>query len=231
MNRPAVIVCGVLLVALAVVTAVGEYVRWHLPSGDDKLTACRAIPPGSSLTEIVAVLGQPFARRTAESRRGRSGLTSRHPRSPRHGSGPPFTSRPGRCSPFGAARTGRTPGRRRTRTGRSMAEPLSAREIIDTRVFDAPREPPSASSPSWPPDRQAPLTAGGAHAPAIAAGRSRRPEDRAAAGLASSAGREAWAPGHRLASPCADALIEVCGLNVDPYAGEPGVGRSAISTS
>ena len=66
MNRPAVIVCGVLLVALAIVTAVGEYVRWHLPSGDDKLTACRAIPPGSSLTEIVAVLGQPIARQAAD---------------------------------------------------------------------------------------------------------------------------------------------------------------------
>jgi hypothetical protein len=66
MNRPAVVVCGVLLVALAAVTAVGEYVRWHLPSGDDKLTACRAIPPGASLTEIVAVLGQPFARQAAD---------------------------------------------------------------------------------------------------------------------------------------------------------------------
>jgi hypothetical protein len=66
MNRPAVIVCGVLLIALAVVTAVGEYVRWHLPSGDDKLTACRAIPPGSSLTEIVAVLGEPFARQAVD---------------------------------------------------------------------------------------------------------------------------------------------------------------------
>ena len=29
MTRPAVIVCGVLLVALAIVTAVGEYVRWR----------------------------------------------------------------------------------------------------------------------------------------------------------------------------------------------------------
>jgi hypothetical protein len=66
MTRPAVIVCGVLLVALAVVTAVGEYVRWHLPSGDDKLAGCRAIPPGSSLTEVVAVLGQPSARRVAD---------------------------------------------------------------------------------------------------------------------------------------------------------------------
>ena len=41
----------VLLVALAAVTAVGEYVRWNLPGGDDKPTACRAIPPGSSLTD------------------------------------------------------------------------------------------------------------------------------------------------------------------------------------
>jgi hypothetical protein len=54
------------LVALAAVTAVGEYVRWHLPSGDDKLAACRAIPPGASLTEIVAVLGQPVARQVAD---------------------------------------------------------------------------------------------------------------------------------------------------------------------
>lgn len=66
MNRPAVIVGGVLLVALAVVTAAGEYVRWHLPSGDDTLTACRAIPPASGLTEIVAVLGQPSARQVAD---------------------------------------------------------------------------------------------------------------------------------------------------------------------
>ena len=66
MNRPALIVGCVLLVALAVVTAVGEYVRWHLPSGDDKLAACRAIPPGSSLTEVVAVLGQPFARQMSD---------------------------------------------------------------------------------------------------------------------------------------------------------------------
>ncbi len=66
MNRPALIVGVVLLVALAAVTAVGEYVRWNLPSGDDKLTRCRAIPPGSSLAEIAAVLGQPFARRMSE---------------------------------------------------------------------------------------------------------------------------------------------------------------------
>lgn len=66
MNRPPVIVGGVLLVALAVVTAVGEYVRWHLPSGDGKLAACRALPPGTSLTEVVAVLGQPVARQVAD---------------------------------------------------------------------------------------------------------------------------------------------------------------------
>lgn len=65
-NRPAVIVGGVLLVALAVVTAVGEYVRWNLPSGDDKLAMCRAIPPGASVTEVVAVLGQPVARQMAD---------------------------------------------------------------------------------------------------------------------------------------------------------------------
>ena len=60
------IVCGVLLVALAVVTAVGEYVRWHLPSGGERIAACGAIPPGSSLTEVVAVLGQPIGRQAAE---------------------------------------------------------------------------------------------------------------------------------------------------------------------
>ena len=46
---------------------------WHLPSGDDKLTACRAIPPGASVTEIVAVLGQPVARQVG-GRRGWGGL-------------------------------------------------------------------------------------------------------------------------------------------------------------
>jgi hypothetical protein len=66
LNRPALIVGAVLLVALAAVTAVGEYVRWNLPSGDDKLAACRAIPPGSSLAEVVAVLGEPFARQAAD---------------------------------------------------------------------------------------------------------------------------------------------------------------------
>ncbi len=70
MNRPALIVGAVLLVALAAVTAVGEYVRWHLPGGDDKFTRCRAIPPGSSLAEIEAVLGQPFARRMSETVEG-----------------------------------------------------------------------------------------------------------------------------------------------------------------
>ena len=55
-----------LLVALAAVTAVGEYVRWHLPSGDDKFAACRAVAPGSSLTEVVTVLGQPIARQVAD---------------------------------------------------------------------------------------------------------------------------------------------------------------------
>lgn len=66
MNRPALVVGAVLLVALAAVTAVGEYVRWNLPSGEDKLAACRAIPPGSSLREVVAVLGQPVARQAAD---------------------------------------------------------------------------------------------------------------------------------------------------------------------
>jgi hypothetical protein len=65
-NRPALIVGAVLLVALAAVTAVGEYVRWHLPRGDEKLTACRAIPPGSSLTAVVGVLGQPTMRQAAD---------------------------------------------------------------------------------------------------------------------------------------------------------------------
>jgi hypothetical protein len=66
LNRPALIVGAVLLVALACVTVVGEYVRWNLPSGEDKLAACRAIPPGSGLPEVVAVLGQPVARQLAE---------------------------------------------------------------------------------------------------------------------------------------------------------------------
>lgn len=70
MNRPALIVGAALLVALAAVTAVGEYVRWQLPSGDDKLTGCRAIPPGSSLVEVVAVLGQPFARQMSDTADG-----------------------------------------------------------------------------------------------------------------------------------------------------------------
>ena len=65
-NRPALIVGAVLLVALAAVTAVGEYVRWHLPSGDDKLTTCRAIPPGSSVTAVVGVLGPPTMRQVAD---------------------------------------------------------------------------------------------------------------------------------------------------------------------
>jgi len=58
-NRPALVVGVLLLIALVAVTAVGEYVRWNLPSGDEKLTACRAIPPESSLTTVVGVLGQP----------------------------------------------------------------------------------------------------------------------------------------------------------------------------
>jgi hypothetical protein len=69
-NRPALIVGVVLLVALAAVTAVGEYVWWNLPTGDDKLAACRAIPPGASLAEVVAVLGQPFARQVADMAEG-----------------------------------------------------------------------------------------------------------------------------------------------------------------
>lgn len=70
MNRPALIVGLVLLVALVAVTAVGEYVRWNLPSGDDKLAACRAIPPGSSIAEVVAVLGEPFARQAVDMAEG-----------------------------------------------------------------------------------------------------------------------------------------------------------------
>ena len=69
MNRPAQNVGAVLLIALAMITAVGEYVRQRLP-GDDKLTRCRAIPPGSSLPEIEAVLGQPFARWMSETVEG-----------------------------------------------------------------------------------------------------------------------------------------------------------------
>jgi hypothetical protein len=69
-NRPALIVGAVLLVALAIVTAVGEYVRRNLPGGDDKLARCRAIRPGSGLAEIEAVLGQPFARRMSETVEG-----------------------------------------------------------------------------------------------------------------------------------------------------------------
>jgi hypothetical protein len=68
-NRPALIVGVALLVALAIITAVGEYVRQNLP-GDDKLTRCRAIPPGSSLAQIETVLGQPFARRMSETVEG-----------------------------------------------------------------------------------------------------------------------------------------------------------------
>jgi len=41
-------------------------VRWNLPSGDEKLTACRAIPPESSLTTVVGVLGQPTMRQAAD---------------------------------------------------------------------------------------------------------------------------------------------------------------------
>ena len=66
MSRPALVVGAVLLVALAAVTAVGEYVRWNLPRGEEKLTACRAIPPGSSLTALVGVLGQPTMRQAAD---------------------------------------------------------------------------------------------------------------------------------------------------------------------
>jgi hypothetical protein len=70
LNRPALIVGAVLLIALAAVTAVGEYVRRNLSSGDDRLAACRAIPPGSSLAEVVAVLGQPYARQVADMAEG-----------------------------------------------------------------------------------------------------------------------------------------------------------------
>ena len=66
MNRPALVVGVLLLLALLAVTAVGEYVRWNLPSGDEKLTACRAIPPESSLTTVVGVLGQPTMRQAAD---------------------------------------------------------------------------------------------------------------------------------------------------------------------
>jgi hypothetical protein len=66
LNRPALVVGAVLLVALACVTVVGEYVRWNLPSGEDNLASCRAIPPGSGLPEVVAVLGQPVARQAAD---------------------------------------------------------------------------------------------------------------------------------------------------------------------
>ena len=66
MNRPALVVGVLLLIALVAVTAVGEYVRWNLPSGDEKLTACRAIPPESSLTTVVGVLGQPTMRQAAD---------------------------------------------------------------------------------------------------------------------------------------------------------------------
>jgi hypothetical protein len=65
LNRPALIVGAVMLIALAAVTAVGEYVRRNL-SRDDKLAACRAIPLGSSLAAVVAVLGEPFARQVAD---------------------------------------------------------------------------------------------------------------------------------------------------------------------
>ena len=70
MNRPALIVGVGLLVALAVVTAVGEYVRQNLPAGEDKLAACRAIPTGSSLAEVMAVLGPPFARQVSDTVEG-----------------------------------------------------------------------------------------------------------------------------------------------------------------
>lgn len=74
MSRPALIVGVVLLVALAIVTAAGEYVRWHLPGGGDKLARCLAIPPGSSLPEVVAVLGQPFARQASDMAEGAAWL-------------------------------------------------------------------------------------------------------------------------------------------------------------
>jgi len=70
LNRPALIVAAVLVIALAAVTAVGEYVRWNLPRGDDKVSACQAIPPGSGLPAVVAVLGQPFARQIADMAEG-----------------------------------------------------------------------------------------------------------------------------------------------------------------
>jgi hypothetical protein len=65
-NRPALVVGAVLLVALATVTAVGEYVRWNLPRSDEKLAACRAIPPGSPFTAVVGALGQPTLRQAAD---------------------------------------------------------------------------------------------------------------------------------------------------------------------
>jgi len=83
LNRPALIIGAALLVALAVITAVGEYVRWHLPSGEDKLAACRAIPPGSSLTEVLGVLGQPFARQVSD--RGEGAVWLEFPRLPTAG--------------------------------------------------------------------------------------------------------------------------------------------------
>ena len=74
MNRPALILGALLLIALAAVTAVGEYVRRNLSSGGDRLAACRAIPPGSSLAEVVAVLGQPYARQVADMAEGAAWL-------------------------------------------------------------------------------------------------------------------------------------------------------------
>jgi len=64
-NRPALVVGALLLVALAAVTVVGEYVRWNLPNGEEKLTACRAIPPESNLTVVAGALGQPTMRQAA----------------------------------------------------------------------------------------------------------------------------------------------------------------------
>ena len=60
------IVCGVLLVALAVVTRWWESTEVAPPSGDDKLAGCIAIPPGSSLTTVVGVLGPPTMRQAAD---------------------------------------------------------------------------------------------------------------------------------------------------------------------
>lgn len=98
-----------------------------------------------------------------------------------------------------------------------MAEPLSAREIINTRVFDAPRERIERLH-ELPADRVAPLIT-----------ESEQAGLRFVRRLA-----EEWASGSNRFGRRGEALfgaltdghlIGVCGLNVDPYAGAPGVGR------